>query len=189
MVVPIKAFDTAKGRLAGRLDPTERAELARSMAAAVVEAARPLPVWIVCDHDEVADWARERRAEVVWPAVPGLDAAATAGVEAAAASGAERVIVAHADLPRATSLAWVAEFDGVTIVPDRRGDGTNVIGVPARSPFRFAYGPGSARRHHQLALDAGLAVRVAPDADLGWDVDTPDDLPGLPGPTGDRSSP
>ncbi|MFV0257150.1 MAG: 2-phospho-L-lactate guanylyltransferase [Acidimicrobiales bacterium] len=179
VVIPIKAFDTAKGRLAGRLDPPARAALARSMAETVVKAAHPLRVWIVCDNDGVATWAREQRADVVWPTEPGLDAAVTAGVEAAVGAGAERVIVAHADLPRATTLAWVADFDGVTIVPDRRGDGTNVMALPAGSTFRFAYGPGSARRHHQRALDAGLAVRVAPDADLGWDVDTPADLPGV----------
>ena len=34
------------------------------------------------------------------------------------------MIVAHGDLPRATDLARCADFDGVTLVPDRHGDGT-----------------------------------------------------------------
>ena len=68
------------------------------------------------------------------------------------------------------------DFDGVTIVPDRRGDGTNVLALPTAAPFVFAYGTGSARRHQAEAERLGLPVRVVPDDALGWDIDTPDDL-------------
>ena len=90
--------------------------------------------------------------------------------------GVERVIVAHADLPLATHLGWVGDFDGVTLVPDRRDDGTNVICVPAGSGFGFAYGPGSFGRHHAEAERLGLPVRVVRERRLGWDVDHPADL-------------
>ena len=66
--------------------------------------------------------------------------------------------------------------DGVLIVPDRWNDGTNVIAVPARSGFRFAYGPGSASRHEAEARRLGLPVQVVDDQVLGWDVDLPGDL-------------
>src|SRR5918995_1497275 len=56
---------------------------------------------------------------------------------------AERAIVAHADLPLATRLDWVAVFPGVTLVPDRRRDGTNVAAVPTGAGFAFHYGGGS----------------------------------------------
>jgi 2-phospho-L-lactate guanylyltransferase len=104
----------------------------------------------------------------------------TDGVAHLAAAGFERVVVAHGDLPLAQRLQWVAGFDGVTLVPDRHDDGTNVICVPAGSGFRFGYGPGSFRRHGEEARRLGLAVRVVREPALGWDVDLPADLVAVP---------
>jgi 2-phospho-L-lactate guanylyltransferase len=176
VLVPVKAFRDAKGRLADALSPSERRELARSMAAAVVRAAHPLPVWVVCDDDDVAEWAAEVGAAVLWKPGRGLNGAVDEGVTDLAAAGVETVIVAHADLPHALSLAHLADRDGVTLVPDRHEDGTNVAVVPARSGFVFAYGPGSFQRHTAEADRLGLALHVVREARLAWDVDRPDDL-------------
>jgi len=176
VLVPVKAFHQAKGRLAPAVPPGERAELARRMATTVVAAAAPLPVAVVCDDVDVADWAREAGAEVLWRPGQGLNAAVTDGVAALREQGHRRVVVAHADLPLAAGLAWVGAFAGVTIVPDRRDDGTNVIALPTAAPFTFAYGAGSFRRHAAEARRAGLAVRVVRHPALGWDVDLPSDL-------------
>jgi 2-phospho-L-lactate guanylyltransferase len=110
----------------------------------------------------------------------GLDAAVTEGVDALAAEGVARIVVAHADLPRAAGLAELAGDPGdpVTLVPDRVEDGTNVAVVPAASGFRFAYGPGSFRRHVAEAARLGLGPRIVRRAALAWDVDEPADLPG-----------
>jgi 2-phospho-L-lactate/phosphoenolpyruvate guanylyltransferase len=90
--------------------------------------------------------------------------------------GALMIVVAAGDLPLATDLAWAARFQGVTLVPDRRRDGTNVITVPADSGFRFAYGPGSFARHLEEAHRLDLDVRVVHSSPLSWDVDLPEDL-------------
>lgn len=172
----MKAFAQAKVRLAPALPAASRAGLARSMAASVLRAAGALPVAVVCDDAEVAAWAADQGATVVWAPGRGLDGAVADGVRALAARGAARVIVAHADLPLATELAWVARFPGVTVVPDRRDEGTNVICVPARPPFPFAYGPGSFSRHVAAALALGLPLRVVREPRLGRDVDVPGDL-------------
>jgi 2-phospho-L-lactate guanylyltransferase len=176
VLVPVKAFHQAKGRLAPAVAPLERAALARAMATTVVAAAAPLPVAVVCDDPEVADWAQAVGAEVLWRPGQGLNAAVTDGVAALREQGHRRVVVAHADLPLAAGLAWVGAFAGVTIVPDRRDDGTNVIAVPTDVPFTFAYGAGSFRRHAAEARRAGLALRVVRHPALGWDVDLPSDL-------------
>ena len=84
--------------------------------------------------------------------------------------------VAHGDLPRARGLGALPPFDGVTLVPDRRDDGTNVLRLPAGCDFRFAYGPGSFRAHRAEATRLGLAVRVLRDPDLAYDVDWPADV-------------
>ncbi len=143
VLIPVKAFAEGKARLAPTLDRQGRAELSRLMATRVLEAAAPLPVAVVCDDADVARWAVDHGALALPEPGRGLNGAVEAGVGRLAALGASEVLVAHADLPLAHGLARLAGFDGVTLVPDRRDDGTNVVCVPARAGFRFAYGPGS----------------------------------------------
>jgi 2-phospho-L-lactate guanylyltransferase len=176
VVVPVKAFQAAKVRLAPALDPAARAALARRLADVVVAAAAPLPVLVVCDDDAVRDWALDAGAEVVWCPARGLNGAVADGVAALRERGVEMAVVAHSDLPLATQLAWVADFPGVTLIPDRRRDGTNVAGVPTAAGFPFAYGRGSFARHRAAAARLDLPVRIVEDAALGWDVDLPTDL-------------
>jgi 2-phospho-L-lactate/phosphoenolpyruvate guanylyltransferase len=76
----------------------------------------------------------------------------------------------------ATRFDWVAAFPGVTVVPDRRLDGTNVLAVPTEAGFRFSYGAGSFARHRAEARARGLPARIVRDDHLAWDVDLPADL-------------
>jgi 2-phospho-L-lactate guanylyltransferase len=176
VLVPVKAFAEAKRRLAPALPPAERASLARSMAERVVAAAGTLPVAVVCDDNDVAVWARQRGALVIWEPERGLNRAVEAGVSRLGAAGAVRVTVAHSDLPLAADLTWVGRFAGVTLVPDRHHDGTNVACVPTAVGFRFSYGPGSFVRHEHEARRLGLPLRVVDEPLLAWDVDQPADL-------------
>jgi 2-phospho-L-lactate guanylyltransferase len=175
-LVPVKDFRQAKARLSEALGPSEREALARSMADHVVAAARPLPVHVVCDDADVAAWARATGAVVLWTPGLGLNGAVAAGIERLRTDGFERVVVAHSDLPLALELSWLGGLPGLTLVPDRRDDGTNVVCVPTGVGFGFAYGPGSFRRHAAQGRRLGLPVRVVREPRLGWDVDVPDDL-------------
>ncbi len=176
VLVPVKAFSRAKLRLAPALDARAREALARAMAARVLAAAAPLAVAVVCDDDDVATWALDQGASVVWAPRRGLDGAVAEGVRHLGALGYRRVVVAHADLPLAAGLAVLAEGTGVTLVPDRRDDGTNVAVVAPTAGFRFAYGAGSFHRHRAEADRLGLPARVVRVANLAWDVDLPADL-------------
>lgn len=176
VLVPVKAFSAAKLRLAAVRSPADRADLARRMAAKVLLAAGDLPVAVVCDDEEVRAWAIEQGADAIWTPELGLNGAVEKGVAHLASRAVTRVIVAHADLPLATDLAWLGRFGGVTLVPDRHRDGTNVAAVPSRSGFRFSYGGGSFASHRAEAARLGLPVRLIPDDALGWDVDVPSDL-------------
>jgi 2-phospho-L-lactate guanylyltransferase len=180
----VKAFDQAKRRLHLALNESERSALSRSMAERVVVAAKPLPVAVVCDDNQVAEWARGQGALVVWEPGRGLNGAVEAGVTHLSAMGVVQVTVAHADLPRATHLADVGAGDevgeggasGITLVPDRYGNGTNVIALPAGAGFHFSYGPGSFARHRAEAQRVGFTPRILDRPDLAWDVDEPSDL-------------
>ena len=180
VVIPLRAFANGKARLAAVLDDQERTALARSMADCVVEASGTMPVLIVSSAAEVHEWAETRTLDVVEDPGAGLDAAAREGVQWFRARGFDRVVVAHADLPRARPgslerFADVAPGD-VVIVPSHRDDGTPVLSIPVDPPFPFAYGVGSAHRHAQIARELGLTVQLVRDDELAYDVDLPEDL-------------
>ncbi len=153
-----------------------RVNLVRSMAENVVAACKPLPVAVVCDDPEVAEWAAALGAAVMWEPGQGLNGAVGSGVDQLAAAGVRWVIVAHGDLPRARDLGALAPFAGITLVPDRKDDGTNVLRLPVGCDFRFAYGPGSFRAHRAEAWRLGIPVRVLRIPALAYDVDWPADV-------------
>jgi 2-phospho-L-lactate guanylyltransferase len=158
------------------LSEPERAELARRLAAGVLKAGGSLVPNVVCEDEEVAAWARQHGARVIWTPHLGLSGAVEAGVAKLSSEGVDLVVVAHADLPRAGGLDSLGLPDRVTLVPDTRRDGTNVAVVPAAAGFRFAYGKGSFARHAAEAARLGLACDVIEDRHLAADVDVPGDL-------------
>ena len=176
VLIPVKAFHEAKRRLHDALGPEERAHLARAMADRVIDASAPLPVAVVCDDSDVAEWARRRGALVIWEPGRGLNGAVEAGIDHLREAGVTRVVVSHADLPRATGLAQVDQGVGVTLVPDRWGNGTNVMALPTDTGFRFSYGPGSFARHRVEAARLDLTIHILDLPDLAWDVDEPGDV-------------
>lgn len=180
VVIPLRGFTSGKARLAEVLTDRERVDLATMMANAVVDAAGPLPVTIVTSAAEVQSWAEARGITVVDDPGTGLDAAVAAGRDALRAAGYERVVVAHADLPRARAGALIPfaalEPKTVAIVPSHRDDGTPVLSLPCEAEFTFSYGVGSAGRHAAIARRIGLEVQVIHDPELGYDIDLPEDL-------------
>lgn len=174
-LVPIKGFHAAKARLAPVLSEVDRERLARWMATRVVDALRPMPTFIACDDDVVADWADRLGVGVLWGPGLGLNGAIDVGVDTLAGKGADRVVIAHGDLPRPEALAEISVPDTIVLVPDRRRDGTNVVARPTNIEFPAEYGAGSFARHLAAALSAGVAVQVRSDPYLSIDVDTVDD--------------
>ncbi|MGD0055102.1 MAG: 2-phospho-L-lactate guanylyltransferase [Acidimicrobiales bacterium] len=178
VLVPIKAFSSAKSRLRAVLDPEEVRNLARRLATQVLEAAQPRRTLVVCDDDEVAQFATDRGVEVVRTRATTLNGA-VAEAYGQMASG-DTVIVAHADLRDPRGLGAFLPAPGVTIVTDHHGRGTNVLALPAGAEFRFGYGPDSATRHRHECERLALACTVIVDSPWGYDVDEPNDLEGVP---------
>lgn len=176
VIVPVKSFTVAKGRLASALDDSERETLARTCAERVVRAAAPSPVYVVCASNDIAGWAAALGARVVRQVSNGLNGAVHDGWRQAQADGADHVLVAHADLPLVTTFAHVPVEGEVTLVPDRHNDGTNVLSMPAGVDFVLHYGPGSFVAHLEEVNLRGLPHHVLHDDDLALDLDTADDL-------------
>jgi len=169
VLVPVKSFAAAKQRLGSTLPDDQRRALVQHMA--------PLPVAVVCDDAEVADWARQHGALVVWEPGRGLNGAVEAGVTRMAELGVRTATVVHADLPLAVGIGVLEPFDGVTLVPDRQDNGTNLIRLPVDCGLRFSYGPGSFERHLQECARIEVPVSVVRRPELAFDVDWPADLP------------
>lgn len=175
--MPIKAFASAKARLAQVLSPEARTALAMQCATTVLAAAGELPVFVVCNDPEVAAWATQHGATVVEPPRTGLNEAVEAGRNAARQAGYARILIVHSDLPNASHLASLADVSApVVIVPDRHDDGTNAMVVPTDVNFKFAYGVGSCNAHCVEARRLGLRFCIVARPDLALDLDTEDDL-------------
>lgn len=185
IVIPIRAFDAGKSRLAAYLDPADRSRLLAAMAERVVGAAGTTPAVVVSSAPEVVAWAAERGVPVLDD--PGtLDGAARAGLAHHRALGATRVAVVHADLPRVESLEPLTRGgdDLAVVVPCHHGDGTPALSIPASVDFEFAYGPGSFERHVAEARRQGLrVVELRDHPGLRRDVDDVEDLLALGDPT------
>ncbi len=175
-MIPVKGFDAAKGRLADVVDEPSRARLARWMATRVVQACGDLDVYVACDSNDVAEWAAELGAAVIWGPGLGLNGAIDDGVAAIADAGYDHVVIAHADLVHPAGISTLARAATITLVPDRRRDGTNVMAFPLIDVVGAEYGPSSFGRHLAAARATGAAVEVRGDRDLALDVDTPADL-------------
>ncbi|HSL73521.1 MAG TPA: 2-phospho-L-lactate guanylyltransferase [Ilumatobacteraceae bacterium] len=177
VLIPVKRFAAAKGRLTGLLSDAERADLARWMASRVVDVVAEIPTFVACDDEDVARWARDKGAEVIWGAGLGLNGAVDDGVRRIRDAGFDHVLVSHADLARPTRLLEVARSGCITLVPDRRHDGTNVMSFPTATSLHASYGGGSFARHLDQAMTRrGVDVEVRSDPDLSLDLDTHRDL-------------
>ena len=178
VLIPIRSFEHGKSRLASSMTAEQRQRMLQHMADAVLGAAAPLPAAVVTEDPHVAGWAGQAGALVLDERGHGLNAVVAGAVAELAAAGFERVVVAHGDLPLADDLTWLvdAALPDVVIVVDRWDDGTNVLAVPSRAGFRFAYGPSSSARHCAEGRRLGLTASLVRDPLLGWDVDVADDL-------------
>ena len=172
--IPVKAFHQAKRRLGPALTDPDRGQLVRAMATHVVSACAPLRLRSSVTTRRAA-WAADMGAAVMWE--PGQASTAPCGPASIAWPAPARVgdRRPRGPAPRPGSR-HLPPFEGVTLVPDRRDDGTNVLRLPAHRDFRFAYGPGSFRAHRAEATRLGLAVRVLREPDLAYDVDWPADV-------------
>jgi 2-phospho-L-lactate guanylyltransferase len=176
VLLPVKAFRSAKARLAPHVEPATRAALARFMATNVIEAVRPLATFVACDDDDVARWAESLGAQVVWGPGLGLNGAVDQGVATVRAAGFDHVVITHGDLPLPAAIPSLVAPRTVVLGPDRRADGTNVVARPCDADVPASYGGGSFHRHLEAAMAAGCRVAVRRDPQLSIDVDTLDDL-------------
>lgn len=184
-ILPVKRFPLAKQRLGESVADSLRAELARAMVGDVLSALREcaaIEVTIVVTRERsVASAARYIDAIVVEDsAESGQSAAAALGLTRAIQEGFERALCVPGDCP-ALDPAELTELlgdgtDGVVIVPDRHGAGTNGLLLTPPDAIGPSFGVDSRPRHEQLARAAGANCRIERPSSLLLDIDTGEDL-------------
>lgn len=196
-VLPVKAWSEAKRRLSPVLSAGEREELARSMLddvlAAIAGAPGVMGTLAVTADGVAARYLEGAGCEVLSEPRRGLNRALATAAEELGRRGEATMLVLPIDLPlvtpadleelcarhvedRSSQEGGQAPGAAVTVSPDRFRSGTNalVCSPPGCIPFRF--GDGSFHAHLREAERAGAAHSSLVLANLGLDVDHPDDL-------------
>ena len=188
-LVPVKALDKAKGRLAALLSQEERRALALAMLEDVLRALQAVPridhLALVSPDADVLARAEELGTEPLSepPLCRGVNQALAHASAVLAGRGADALLVVAADLPAALPADIEVALDalpekGVAVAPTHdRGTGAIALRPPDAIPFRF--GRRSSVLHKREAVARGLPARVLHLASLSRDVDEPDDLADL----------
>jgi 2-phospho-L-lactate guanylyltransferase len=184
-VVPIKSFNSAKTRLSERLDPEQRACLARVSTERVLRAVAECDAVddrIAVVEDEAAGrLAMMQKFEVmVRPDLWGQNAAVEAGFEEGRRRGADTVLTVSADVPltRPKDIKELLKPKApvMVMVSDRQGLGTNAMRLSPPVGLRLHFGYDSLRQHLREAELMQLTVTVIDNPRLRLDTDTSDDL-------------
>jgi 2-phospho-L-lactate/phosphoenolpyruvate guanylyltransferase len=185
ILIPCKALERGKSRLARCLSPRSRQALCEfflcrtlDLATAVAEPAR---IAVVTADARVATIAGKYGVAAIADDGADLNGALAHGRDRIVAErGNCAMLILPIDLPLATpaALAAVAAARGdAVIVPDEASEGTNVLrlGPTVLRAFRFAYGPQSFRHHCEEARTLGGTASLIRDPALMFDVDRPED--------------
>ena len=186
-LVPLKAPERAKSRLAGVLNPAQRTRLVLELAEGVITALRATRgidyVAVVTASPVIAELSRALHARPLLQAADeGMSAALDAGLRELQPHAPARVLMVPGDLPLISPAALAAFLDGagrspgVAIVPDRHHVGTNLLLCSPPDAIAPCFGEHSFERHLAAAGTAGVDARVLDIAELALDLDEPQDL-------------
>lgn len=198
-LVPAKALDQAKGRLAEVLEPGQRRRLALAMLEDVLRALKAVPrigmVTVVSPDADVLEQAQAMGAEAIAePAgARGINQALSHALLVAPGARPEALLVVLADVPAITAGDVESILDslpadrGAVLCPSHdRGTSALAMRPPGVIPFRF--GPNSFPAHKREAAARGVPTTVLRIDSLSRDIDSPDDLRHLLSTPGDSAT-
>lgn len=188
-IVPVKPLLVGKSRLASVLDGEERARLNRMLLERTLGVVKDTPkidgTLVVSRDPEVLAIAREFGARTVLEhgqTQIDLNLALARATAVAKAFEIHGIIILPADLPLVSPddlqamVEQIKEPPVVVIAPDRHNDGTNAMLMSPTGLIKYNYGQNSFNQHCLNALQAGARLEIIRRANLGLDLDFPDDL-------------
>jgi 2-phospho-L-lactate guanylyltransferase len=185
-IVPVKALENAKQRLAPAIQQGHRRALVEAMLADSLIALRRTKaiddIYVVTVDRTAGRIASGDGATVIEDTGHSHSEAAELGIAHAIEHGATRVLLAPGDCPLAdpaqleSLLARPSAQHSAVIIPDRHGEGTNGLLLSPPDALTPAFGEGSRQRHTDLAIAQGSTPEVVDVPSLALDIDTPEDL-------------
>jgi 2-phospho-L-lactate/phosphoenolpyruvate guanylyltransferase len=187
VIIPVKAFDLAKQRLSGILQPSERAALARTMLIDVLNivasAVLPSNVIVATSSPEASDIARNAGMQVLQEQTcSDLNSAIEAAARHAIVESAGGFVMLPADVPEITvaaihqAFAALDQSGSLVLAPATSDGGTNLLACRPPQAIQPQFGSESFARHLAAGERVGLACHILNCPELGRDVDSPDDL-------------
>jgi 2-phospho-L-lactate guanylyltransferase len=185
IIVPHRGLEHAKTRLAGVLDPAQRADLAERLLRHVLEVAvQAEPDTVVISPDPgLGELVAGTGARLSVQHGLGLNAGLAQARDEAIRDRIDTVAVLHGDLPALTSpdvtallAAATGEGSLVAIAPDAAETGTNGLALTPPGGIEFHFGAGSLEAHKRAAKRAGAWITIVRRPGLAFDIDTPEDL-------------
>lgn len=182
IVLPVKSLDEAKSRLDPVVQRTERAALTLAMLEDVLDVTTAMPgwaTWVISPDEAVLEIAAGRGAEPIAEERPPLAAAIHQTEREAAGRGLDALAVLLPDTPLLTPLALMRALHTlgpVVLAPSQDDMGTNLLLRRPPAVVTSHFGHDSYRRHVQAAAEADVPVSVVESAELGFDLDVPDDI-------------
>jgi 2-phospho-L-lactate/phosphoenolpyruvate guanylyltransferase len=182
IVLPVKALDEAKSRLAPVLAPLERAALTLAMLEDVIDATVVLPgweTWVISPDEAVLEVAARRGVTPLVEERPPLAAAIHQAEEEAGARGANALAVLLPDTPLVTAAALtraVHTLGPAVVAPARDEAGTNLLLRRPPTSIASSFGRDSYRKHLEAAAQGDVPIAVVEHAELAFDLDLPDDI-------------
>ena len=194
VVVPVRSLSDGKRRLGLAVDAEERAALVVGLLRGTIEATRavvpPAGVTVVSADATVLQIARRLGAAIVAEAAhDDLNGALRQARDSVVDEGAAALLYLPADLPLLSDAALARLIDAadaaqaaggdrpiVVIAPADARAGTNALLLAPPAIIEPSFGAASLGAHLQLAARAGATVQIVADLELGFDLDTPDDL-------------
>lgn len=184
IIVPHRGLEHAKTRLAGVLEPTQRAALAERLLRHVLTTAVATghEVVVISPDPALSPVVAATGATISVQHGMGLNTGLRQARGEALAAGVTLIAVLHGDLPDLTAadvrvlVAAARSAPAVAIAPDSAGRGTNGLSLAPPDAIDFAFGPDSFAAHRAAAVRSGAAVTIVQRAGLAFDLDTPADL-------------
>jgi 2-phospho-L-lactate guanylyltransferase len=175
-VVPIKGLSTAKTRLAEALSADLRTRLVTWLILRTVGSLGGRGFAVIADDPDLAALLDKVCFPYVVQRGGGLNEACSVALQKARSYGARFMAVVPVDLKAPERACRLRIGHGVTIVPDLRYRGTNLIVIPTGLDWAFRFGPDSLLLHASEALSVGAGLELVSDPLLQTDLDTGEDL-------------
>lgn len=186
-LVPAKALEQAKTRLAALLSEDERRRLALGMLEDVVRALQSVPridtIAVVSPDSDVIERAVELGVQAIAepPSARGINEALSYGQDVMSRQRPDALLVVLADVPAVKASEIEAVLDalpsdrGIVICPSNAG-GTSALALRPYDILPFRFGANSFEAHTAEASVRDLATTVLQIDSLARDIDEPDDL-------------